>query len=438
MVAPDNIVTFLHYRAPSVLCKTIWCKVGIELWHECLVLCGWDNSPRHFLAEDRRCSTQPRQIWQSGRPLLQRCPTRRCRTLCLPRKQQPGCHQCNHSSGCCRSVWLSLSLLIHSFIMDNYIVPLQVPYYSEVLPTLALILCQGWHVEALQAIASEGLAQGSYVVANMGFELATLRMQGSKPATELPCSTNVLWLNVWNVTNVLWLNVTNGLWLKFKLKCHSCLAFCPQTGWLLFGLVCQLIHWLADRFTDWHAACLMICILPGWRVCGLAHCWVVLFAVKPVFTLKPGNITTKDGVPVMLHCRASGEPVPTIRWDRMDRVEPFDLPRIKVRFPLQVSKQTSWIRRSEFVPGNCNKTFISAPLNYCHLSTEILRHIAVYMYNIVYMFLCVYNYVLRCVILDVYMYMCVFMYMCVYMYTPCLRKNCAKLFVRTSSNFDQF
>jgi len=38
-------------------------------------------------------------------------------------------------------------------------------------------------VEALQATASEGLAQGSYVAAGMGFEPATLRTQGTEPTT---------------------------------------------------------------------------------------------------------------------------------------------------------------------------------------------------------------------------------------------------------------
>ena len=40
-----------------------------------------------------------------------------------------------------------------------------------------------------QATASEGLAQGSYVVARVGFGPATLRMQGTESATEPPHPT---------------------------------------------------------------------------------------------------------------------------------------------------------------------------------------------------------------------------------------------------------
>ena len=39
---------------------------------------------------------------------------------------------------------------------------------------------------------SEGLAQGPYVVAGVGFEPATLRTEGTKFTTEPPCPT-VLW-----------------------------------------------------------------------------------------------------------------------------------------------------------------------------------------------------------------------------------------------------
>jgi len=31
---------------------------------------------------------------------------------------------------------------MHSFIPDNYVAPLQVRYYSEALPTTALIMCR--------------------------------------------------------------------------------------------------------------------------------------------------------------------------------------------------------------------------------------------------------------------------------------------------------
>ena len=43
--------------------------------------------------------------------------------------------------------------------------------------------------EALHATASEGLVQGPYVAARVGFEPATLWTQGTEPTTEPPCST---------------------------------------------------------------------------------------------------------------------------------------------------------------------------------------------------------------------------------------------------------
>ena len=69
----------------------------------------------------------------------------------------------------------------HSFIPDISIAPLQVHYYSEMLPTTALILCQSQYAQAQQATVSEGLAQGHYVVARVGFEPATLRTEGTGP-----------------------------------------------------------------------------------------------------------------------------------------------------------------------------------------------------------------------------------------------------------------
>ena len=49
---------------------------------------------------------------------------------------------------------------------------------SEALPTSAMTLCRNLHAEALQATVSEGLAQGPYVDAKVGFELTTLRSKG--------------------------------------------------------------------------------------------------------------------------------------------------------------------------------------------------------------------------------------------------------------------
>src|SRR6218665_1291480 len=70
---------------------------------------------------------------------------------------------------------------IHSFIPNISIAPLQVPYYSEALPTTALMLRQSYHAEVLQATTSEVLAQGSYLAARVGFKTVTFRMQGTEP-----------------------------------------------------------------------------------------------------------------------------------------------------------------------------------------------------------------------------------------------------------------
>ena len=81
-------------------------------------------------------------------------------------------------------------ICIHSLVHSRYIyslVPLQVHYYSEALLTTKLVLCQSYQAEALQAIVSEGLAQGPYVAAEVRFEHATLWMQGTILTTEPPC-----------------------------------------------------------------------------------------------------------------------------------------------------------------------------------------------------------------------------------------------------------
>ena len=78
-----------------------------------------------------------------------------------------------------------MSLFIQSFIPGIYIAPLQVLFYSEALPTTIVILCRSLHAEALQTTVSEGLTQGPYVAARVGFEPATLWMQGTELTTEL-------------------------------------------------------------------------------------------------------------------------------------------------------------------------------------------------------------------------------------------------------------
>ena len=66
---------------------------------------------------------------------------------------------------------------MHSFIQAVSIVPLQVHFYSEAIPTQHGY-CAEFHAEAPQATASLGLAQGPYVAARAGFEPTTLRSKG--------------------------------------------------------------------------------------------------------------------------------------------------------------------------------------------------------------------------------------------------------------------
>ena len=47
----------------------------------------------------------------------------------------------------------------------------------KALKTTAFILCRSQHIEALQATASEGLAQSPYVAASVGFEPPIMRTQ---------------------------------------------------------------------------------------------------------------------------------------------------------------------------------------------------------------------------------------------------------------------
>src|SRR6218665_3879652 len=54
-----------------------------------------------------------------------------------------------------------------------------------------LTLCRSLHAEALEATASEGLAQGPYVVARAGFEPLTLWSKGIDSTNAPPCPTYV-------------------------------------------------------------------------------------------------------------------------------------------------------------------------------------------------------------------------------------------------------
>ena len=100
---------------------------------------------------------------------------------------------CNILIGLCKIVLgcmlvhakLSISLAQQA-LEEQMCCPIHSLYYisMEALPTTALILCQSQHVKALQATASEGLAQGPYMVARVGFEPATLQCR----APNLPLS----------------------------------------------------------------------------------------------------------------------------------------------------------------------------------------------------------------------------------------------------------
>ena len=61
---------------------------------------------------------------------------------------------------------------------------------SESIPITALILCRSLDAEVLQAIASEGFAQGTYVAARVRFDPATLRTKGAELTTEPPRPTS--------------------------------------------------------------------------------------------------------------------------------------------------------------------------------------------------------------------------------------------------------
>src|SRR6218665_23614 len=71
-------------------------------------------------------------------------------------------------------------MIIHSFIQDISIAPLQAHYHSKALPHSTDTVSQ-CHVEAPPATESEGLAQGPYVA---GFEPATLPTKGAESTNE--------------------------------------------------------------------------------------------------------------------------------------------------------------------------------------------------------------------------------------------------------------
>src|SRR6218665_677013 len=77
----------------------------------------------------------------------------------------------------------------HSLIPDISVAPLH--YYSEALPTTALILCRSLHAEALQATASEG--QGHYTGwLEWDSNLQPFRQKAPNPTTEPPRPTTII------------------------------------------------------------------------------------------------------------------------------------------------------------------------------------------------------------------------------------------------------
>ena len=91
-------------------------------------------------------------------------------------------------------------LLLYSFGVF-YIVPLLVHYYSEALLSTALLLCLK---QNRYRQLSEGLAQGLYMAARLGFEPATLRTQdtelNAKPSYPMLLLC-LIWQRPWTAIN---------------------------------------------------------------------------------------------------------------------------------------------------------------------------------------------------------------------------------------------
>lgn len=50
----------------------------------------------------------------------------------------------------------------------------------------------------------------------------------------------------------------------------------------------------------------------------------------PRFTVQPATTRAVEGYSAMLHCRATGDPIPTIQWDRNNVLNNFDPQRYRV------------------------------------------------------------------------------------------------------------
>src|SRR6218665_1747877 len=88
---------------------------------------------------------------------------------------------------------LNQSMFIHSFILAIYIAPLQVLYYSEALPTTALILYRSFTPKRTGNRLGKGLAQGLYLAARAGVEPTTLRLKAIDSIKAPPCPTMFGW-----------------------------------------------------------------------------------------------------------------------------------------------------------------------------------------------------------------------------------------------------
>lgn len=50
----------------------------------------------------------------------------------------------------------------------------------------------------------------------------------------------------------------------------------------------------------------------------------------PKFEVEPVDTQAYEGYPTMLHCRAAGDPLPTIQWDKNNVLNSFDQNRFQV------------------------------------------------------------------------------------------------------------
>ena len=122
------------------------------------------------------------------------------------------------------SVGLRLSCL--KFIHSIFKAPLQsTTTQSRSRQSTNTVL--GFHAEAPQATASEGLAQGPYVAAIAEFELATLRTKRAESTSEPLCPTIVHisyeHISVITLSAIYPVPVKNQWWLWTALECIKCL-----------------------------------------------------------------------------------------------------------------------------------------------------------------------------------------------------------------------